>query len=1038
MTQPGQAYLERVKKVIIVVICLSIIVFSLGSLILSFFFLDAYRSFEENEMLSRMDRFSDNLNNSMKQIERTVYDYAFWDDMALFSDGEYPDFPGQGMSQSSFIAIGIDIVGIFDRDGNQLYADDYSNPQQGIYPFRPELEVYLKPDSPLFSISPDSAEPFSSVIFHHGNASGILVSHPILYHTTEKPGNGYVVMGRYFEGPFIEELSIFFKQPVQLLSPDEASSLNLIDSGREKDRDAFARVRNDTTISGFLKIPDPISGEDTFFQVTYPRDIYREGVSTLSTYLLLILGIMSVFTIVTILGIRFYLRHADTSAKIAQEKDYSYKKIIEEMEDAYFKATPEGIIEYVGPGTVKMLGYSDSSELVGKPLSVLYQNPDDRTNLRESLFSKHQLKNHPLVLKRKDGSLVFITTNVHLIYDDDGTVTGIEGIAHDNTEMLRAKKSADESDSFYRLIFESANIGLFQSSSEGGFSLVNPAFATMFGYAGPEQMRQEAISIVKDLGLTQEDRNHLLQDLNTGGKVQNLEFFMKKRDGTPIWLSCNIVSIRDIHEQLVAYFGTALDISEKKRIELELIASQQKFQSLFYFSPLAIIVYNEEGKLVDLNSAAISLFGSSEQSIPETEPLFYLAFLTPLQQEELKNGAVVRTEAKLDFDSLRKTYDLPPDRSGIRYLEMMITPIPHPNHGVGWYLVQIADITERKVAEIARNTATTRLKEAEVIARLGHWELDLKKDVLFWSDSVYQIFGRDPHEFVPSYESFTSLIHPEDRLMVDDAYKRHLRDHDPYDVIHRILHPDGLVKYVREKCNTEYDENGIAIRSVGIIHDITSIRASELALRESEQKYREMFSNVSLGLILFEFTNEGEPGRIIDANPRAEEMIQLSMQEIQDHAYHIQAFLPICGSSMVKDLTIIDTDICTFESGIIRGIDDILPVQVTLDIFRLEQTVVGLAIIEDITLKRQYEEERFRLIEQIEKNLAELSILNDGIRNPLTIIMMMVDELDEQISEPVIKQIRAIDELINQLDKRWIESDKILQYLQKHHHVRYK
>jgi PAS domain S-box-containing protein len=222
------------------------------------------------------------------------------------------------------------------------------------------------------------------------------------------------------------------------------------------------------------------------------------------------------------------------------------------------------------------------------------------------------------------------------------------------------------------------------------------------------------------------------------------------------------------------------------------------------------------------------------------------------------------------------------------------------------------------------------------------------------------------------------------------------------------------------------------------IEDITNIKLSELALRESEHKYREVFSNVSLGLILFEFTNEGEPGRIIDANPRALEMVGMSLPDIHDQDIPIRAFLPISGSSMVRELTVIDTDICTFESGIIRNVDDILPVQVTLDIFRLEDNVVGLAIIEDITQKRQYEEERYRLIEQIEKNLAELSILNDGVRNPLTIIMMIVEELDETISGPVIRQIRIIDDLINQLDKRWIESDKILQYLQKYHHIRYK
>lgn len=77
------------------------------------------------------------------------------------------------------------------------------------------------------------------------------------------------------------------------------------------------------------------------------------------------------------------------------------------------------------------------------------------------------------------------------------------------------------------------------------------------------------------------------------------------------------------------------------------------------------------------------------------------------------------------------------------------------------------------------------------------------------------------------------------------------------------------------------------------------------------------------------------------------------------------------------------------------------------------------------------------MIHLIEKNLAELSILNDGIRNPLTIIMMLADELDPGISRPILSQIRNIDDLINQLDRRWVESDKILQYLQKHHHIQF-
>lgn len=1037
MTGTSQQYLLKVKKVLLVVIVLFILIFSLISLILSFFILNTYQSFEENDMATRMNRFSESLNGSIINIERTAYDYAFWDDMALFSEGKNPDFPEQGMSRDSFIAINIDIIGIFNKSGYPLYLEDYSNPVDGQYLFRGELTEYINQSSPLVFSSVTDDNSYRSLIFHKGNLSGVLVSHPIFYHTTNEPGNGYVIMGRYFNDAYLQEISVLLKNPVTLLSDNDVNARIpvLYDSSEPK---ITVKILNESVIDGFLRIPDQISGEGSVFKISYPRDLYKEGISTLSTYLLLIAGIMGVFTILTLLGVRFYLRHADTSAKIALEKDLSYQKIIEEMEDAYFKANPEGIIEFVSQSSVKMLGYSDASELIGMPLSDLYQNPDDRNIMRNILFSEAELKNYPLVLKRKDGSLIFISTNVHLMYDEGGAVTGIEGIAHDNTSMILAKKTSQENESFYRLIFESANIGLFQSNPDGSFILVNPVFASMFGYASPDQMKHEVSSIVTGLGMCPEDLNRLSGELQEHGAVRNMEIALKRRDGIQIWLNCNIVVIKDLSDNTAAFFGTAVDISEKKSIELELIESQQEFRSLFYFSPVAIIVYDDKGVVIDSNSAAISLFGASKQSIPESEPLFYMAYLSEQQKADLSAGFLVNTEIKIDYDALRPTYQFPSSRTGIGYLDMIITPIPHPDSHIGWFLVQISDITERKVAEIARITATERLKEAEIIAKLGHWELDHQNNSLFWSDSVFHIFGKNPGAFIPTYEFFLSLIHPDDRDLVNEAYRQHIEENIPYDIIHRIEIPDEQVKYVREICKTETDSDGKPVRSVGIIHDITSIRLSELALRESEEKYRQMFSNVSHGLILFEFTHEGEPGKIIDLNPKAEEMIQKPLGKILEGEYQIQSFMTISCSSQVLNNTFIDTDICIFESGIKQGENGILPVQVTLDIFRLENNVVGLAIVEDITQKRLYEEERIKLIQQIEKNLAEFSILNDGIRNPLTIIMMMVDELDEEISVPVLKQIRDIDELIRQLDKRWIESDKILHYLQKYHNVLYK
>jgi len=88
----------------------------------------------------------------------------------------------------------------------------------------------------------------------------------------------------------------------------------------------------------------------------------------------------------------------------------------------------------------------------------------------------------------------------------------------------------------------------------------------------------------------------------------------------------------------------------------------------------------------------------------------------------------------------------------------------------------------------------------------------------------------------------------------------------------------------------------------------------------------------------------------------------------------------------------------------------------------------------DITERKQIEQEKEKALFQIERNLAELSILNDGIRNPLTIIQT-VAEGDVMDSEIIIAQVERIDSLIKTLDKRWVENEKILSYLQKHHNI---
>lgn len=90
----------------------------------------------------------------------------------------------------------------------------------------------------------------------------------------------------------------------------------------------------------------------------------------------------------------------------------------------------------------------------------------------------------------------------------------------------------------------------------------------------------------------------------------------------------------------------------------------------------------------------------------------------------------------------------------------------------------------------------------------------------------------------------------------------------------------------------------------------------------------------------------------------------------------------------------------------------------------------------DITKERRLEEENDAALIQIQKNLAQLAILNDEIRNPLMIITMSVDRINDcQVTDLIIGQAKRIDEMVSQLDQRWAESEKVLNALTKHYYI---
>jgi len=129
------------------------------------------------------------------------------------------------------------------------------------------------------------------------------------------------------------------------------------------------------------------------------------------------------------------------------------------------------------------------------------------------------------------------------------------------------------------------------------------------------------------------------------------------------------------------------------------------------------------------------------------------------------------------------------------------------------------------VRELKRSEES--LAQAQRIAFLGNWDLDLINNELRWSDEIYRIFGLKPQEFGATYEAFLNSVHPDDREYVDKAYTNSVKNNTPFDIVHRIVRPDGEIRYVHEKAEDIKDETGRTIRSVGTVQDITERKLVE-------------------------------------------------------------------------------------------------------------------------------------------------------------------------------------------------------------------
>ncbi|HTY24345.1 MAG TPA: PAS domain S-box protein [Desulfomonilaceae bacterium] len=320
---------------------------------------------------------------------------------------------------------------------------------------------------------------------------------------------------------------------------------------------------------------------------------------------------------------------------------------------------------------------------------------------------------------------------------------------------------------------------------------------------------------------------------------------------------------------------------------------------------------------------------------------------------------------------------------------------------------------ERKRADDAVKKSQVLLNEAQRIAHVGSWELDIVNNVLTWSDEIYRLFEIDPAKFGASYEAFLDAVHPDDRKAVDFAYTNSVKTRTPYAIDHRLRFSDGRIKHVHEQCETHYNADGKPLRSIGTVQDITERKRAEERLH----------------LLDFALDHVNEAAFLIDENARPRfvnegacrvlgytrsELLGLGVPDF-DPDFPMDSW-----NGHWNDLKAQGS--LTFEGRHKTRDGRIFPIEINANYFEYGGQGYNLALVRDITERKRGETERESLITELEAKNAELErfayTVSHDLRSPLITIKTFLGFVTEQLAKGNTQELKPdLDRIDKAADK---------------------